>query len=396
MKTDQQYGTLRAALHAVPAELRALSQWVAWRYAWEDGRSAKKRINPRTGRPASPTSPATWATFEEALAAVAAGTYDGVGFVFTPNDPYVGIDLDGCRDPETGELAPWAEEVLERFGTYAEASPSGTGVHLIVACAAPLPPRNRSERGGQKVEVYQQDRYFTVTGAAIHEAGPADRTADLLAWHAEVVGQPPARPWAPERVARPDGGAVAEDDAVLAAALSGPDAERFERLSNGQTGDYEGDRSRADQALAYFLARHTRDPDQIDRLVRRSGLSRAKWERADYRDRTIAKALDLAALPRRSPEDAGAADEADDADGALPSDVPALQALVREERRRRWAAEARASGLSRQQSATAHILRSGKLGRGLGPARAAAVVLTWWFASEESRGGRRAPRCRCR
>jgi hypothetical protein len=42
-----------------------------------------------------------------------------------------GIDLDTCRDPKTGEIAPWAQEIIDRFQTYTEISPSQTGVKLF-------------------------------------------------------------------------------------------------------------------------------------------------------------------------------------------------------------------------------------------------------------------------
>jgi hypothetical protein len=45
-----------------------------------------------------------------------------------------GIDLDTCRDIETGLYTPWAQEILDYFGEdYAELSPSATGVKLFFA-----------------------------------------------------------------------------------------------------------------------------------------------------------------------------------------------------------------------------------------------------------------------
>lgn len=53
-----------------------------------------------------------------------------VGFVFTRDDPFVGIDLDHCRDPETGKIKPWALEIVAKLNSYSEVSPSGTGLHI--------------------------------------------------------------------------------------------------------------------------------------------------------------------------------------------------------------------------------------------------------------------------
>jgi primase-polymerase (primpol)-like protein len=105
----------------------------------------------------------TWSTFSEALKAYETGRYAGIGFVFCSADPYSGIDLDNCRDPETGELTPNACDLLNDFeGAYIEISPSGTGVHVIVRGKLP-------EKGKRRdwVEAYSQDRYFTITGRAL-------------------------------------------------------------------------------------------------------------------------------------------------------------------------------------------------------------------------------------
>ena len=50
----------------IPEPLRALDQWVAW--VSKNGK--KPPINPRTGRPASPTDPRTWADYDTARKAV--------------------------------------------------------------------------------------------------------------------------------------------------------------------------------------------------------------------------------------------------------------------------------------------------------------------------------------
>jgi primase-polymerase (primpol)-like protein len=75
---------------------------------------------------------ATWAPFAKVRPAVASGACSGLGFVFSADDPLFFLDLDHCRDPDTGEIAPWALDYLEGFyGTYIEVSPSGTGIKVI-------------------------------------------------------------------------------------------------------------------------------------------------------------------------------------------------------------------------------------------------------------------------
>jgi primase-polymerase (primpol)-like protein len=160
----------------IPEELRELAQWVNWRFEERDDKLTKVPYTAGTLRRASSTGPATWSTFSQALEAYVFGyddlsdiehnepSYDGIGFVFSDDDPYCGIDLDKCLDPETGDIAPWAFEILDRVGddAYTEVSPSGTGIHAIV--------RARVRGGGMRkgpVEMYSRARYFTITGCPL-------------------------------------------------------------------------------------------------------------------------------------------------------------------------------------------------------------------------------------
>lgn len=88
---------------AIPSALRDRDQWVCWREEQRDGKPTKIPVTPGTGSFASATDPDTWAGFETACEFVEAGAAAGIGFVFTDDDPVVGVDLDGCRDPDNGE-----------------------------------------------------------------------------------------------------------------------------------------------------------------------------------------------------------------------------------------------------------------------------------------------------
>lgn len=112
----------------VPTALRSRPQWCGWRYETRDGKPTKVPINTHTGRRAKTNDPATWSDYETALAAVKKYELTGVGYVFSEDDPFTGIDIDNCRDPETGVIASWAREIMNSVPTYWEVSPSGTGV----------------------------------------------------------------------------------------------------------------------------------------------------------------------------------------------------------------------------------------------------------------------------
>jgi len=149
----------------IPEQLTERTQWVCWRLEEREGKPTKIPYTPGTMRRASSTDLMTWRTFSEALAAYEAGEppYEGIGFVFCSADPLAGIDLDGCRNPETGEVAPWAQRIVaDASEGYVEVSPSGTGVHIIV--------EGRVRDGGMRrgpIEMYSRDRFFTITGQAL-------------------------------------------------------------------------------------------------------------------------------------------------------------------------------------------------------------------------------------
>jgi putative DNA primase/helicase len=148
-----------------PEQLTERPQWVCGRLEEREDKTTKVPYTPGTLRRASSNDLMSWRTFSEALTAYEAGEppYDGIGFVFCSADPFVGIDLDDCRDVATGEIKPWAQKIVDTFSKegYIEASPSGTGVHIIARGVQKVGAR----RG--PVEVYGQERFFTMTGKVI-------------------------------------------------------------------------------------------------------------------------------------------------------------------------------------------------------------------------------------
>ena len=164
-------GLISPITENIPEQLAERPQWVCWRLETRDGKPTKVPYTPGTERRASSTDLMSWAPFEEALAAYEAGEppYDGIGFVFCSADPFVGIDLDKCRDAKSGEVAPWAQSIISRVREgYVEASPSDTGIHIIVEGTARGGRMRKKVRLKGKVvgeiEVYGHGRFFTITG----------------------------------------------------------------------------------------------------------------------------------------------------------------------------------------------------------------------------------------
>ena len=163
------------ALAAFPAMLTELDQWVVWRaekrsLASGELKSTKVPYVTGTHRRASSTDPATWGTFVDARADAQRPGSDapwGVGFVFTADDPFNGIDLDGCFLDDS-RLHPAARALVTEFDSYTELSPSGNGVHVITTAPVSFTGKRTAKTPwGGVLEAYSNGRYFTVTGARL-------------------------------------------------------------------------------------------------------------------------------------------------------------------------------------------------------------------------------------
>lgn len=274
---------------AIPAELRTIDRCVGWRLECRDDKWTKP---PKTveGRPASSTDPATWSTFDDARDAYLARRHrlDGVGIVLIADDDLVAVDIDHATDPD-GKVKPWAQEIVDRFGdAYVERSPSGTGLRILCR-GRKLNRRCKAGYHDGAVEVYERDRFVTLTGHRLSGGDRLPDCTDALAWLAATVF-----PEKPKAVTATRPVETLPDDAeLLAKAFDAKNGPKLRRLFDGDWDGYPS-RSEADLALASGLAFYTGpDPARLGRLLRQSGLAREKWDRPgdNYFARTVGKAL---------------------------------------------------------------------------------------------------------
>lgn len=254
----------------IPEELRSYPQWVC--------HGADKRpINPRTGQLADVTDPTTWGTFEDATSS----PYGvGICFVFTKQDPYVGVDLDVAEGAVPSLLQ---RQVFDALLGYAETSFSGRGSHVIVKGRLSAPIKDSAEG----VEMYDSDRYFIMTGNMLRDERPLEMQEPLDAISARLRPQQQSQTGGantPEREA---------DATIVARAKSAANGAKFIKLWEGDWQPDYSSQSDADQALVNFLAFYTQNDAQITRLFRTSALGqRKKAQRDDYLRRTVKRALD--------------------------------------------------------------------------------------------------------
>src|ERR1017187_5220414 len=279
----------RDKLANVPDELKTVPNWVCYSMENRAGQSKPTKVpyNPTTGDHAKANDPSTWNDYETCVDAVERGEFDGIGFEFSP--PYVGVDLDRCRDVKTGEIEEWASNVIGHLDSYTEASPSGTGVHIIVK--GTLPPGRR--RTGP-IEMYSDARFFTVTGD--HIAGVPrtvePRFVELRELHAALFPPEEASEAIPAPQPLESQTNMLSDAEIVAKASAAANGQKFKALWSGNWQGTYPSQSEADEALCCELAFWTgRDTARMDALFRQSGLYRQKWEPNDYRGDTLARAV---------------------------------------------------------------------------------------------------------
>lgn len=163
-------------LHLIPDDLIERRQWIVWRNEkpFRPGEKPRKMpydamhptINARVN------DPLTWASFQSAVdtfvdALDTPRQFTGIGYVFTSDDPYIGVDLDKCVNGDV--IHPEAVAIIKAVGGYAELSPSLTGVKCWTRGKLDLKSTGRKMPApwGGHIEVYHRERYFTVTGLEV-------------------------------------------------------------------------------------------------------------------------------------------------------------------------------------------------------------------------------------
>lgn len=280
--------------NSIPSELKALAQWILWRSELVNGKPTKVPYQ-ANGEKAQANNRSTWATFATAVKFYLEGDYDGIGFVFSRQDNYIGIDIDKCV--VEGKPSIFATEIVDTLDSYTEFSPSGKGLHIIIKGGLPqsvLGTGRKNTKHG--LEIYSYGRFFTFTGNRENSNEIYERTDEL----AEIFEQ-------------------YFDDSDIQGRVNLAEFEKdeiklsneslWEKMFRSKNGDeirslYNGnlindDHSASDLALCNHLAFWTgKSATRMDGMFRETGLMRDKWDVIHFRDtnetygeRTIATAI---------------------------------------------------------------------------------------------------------
>lgn len=275
----------------IPEELKVYKQWCVWRLEQipSDKKPRKVPYSPITRKRVGPTEKyrETWGTFEEACAALASGKYAalasgkyaGLMFALTTQDPFIAIDFDHCVKDNT--IEPWVNRWINKLGSFTEYSPSGTGAHILIRGNKPG-TRCKKNCPEYDIEMYDHDRFITVTGHVIDDMKKLHQNQDSLIelYNERLASNDALKPVVQQKPVEP---LAIDDTALLKKIRSSKQGSKFDGLMSGSTAGYGSDDnkgvSEADAALCMILAFWTqKDPYRIDRIFRTSGLMRPKWD----------------------------------------------------------------------------------------------------------------------
>lgn len=283
----------------IPAPLKQWPNWVCWTEEIKNGEPTKPPFDVRTGKKAKSDDANTWTTFENAFEYYQEHSNNGIrgiGFELGPRQStvYVGIDLDHCRNSKTGEIEAWAQKIIDKLASYTEISPSGEGIRIWVIAVLPESGRKKGN-----IEMYDGDRYLTVTGNHL-EGTPFTiecRHEEIEELHRSVFGEkkPEEQPQTENVSDR------IQNDELLKMAFASKNGDKFKQLYEGDCSGYPS-RSEAHMALCCHLAFWTgKDPAKMDALFRQSKLFSdyaEKWDKKHfsngltYGQATIKKAIE--------------------------------------------------------------------------------------------------------
>ncbi len=267
----------------LPESLRKEAGFLLWRYETIKGRRTKVPYSIK-GVKANATKRSSYSQFPVVKFAFDKGGYDGIGIFI--DSSFSAVDIDHCI--EDGVLSDLAKDIIDRMDSYTETSPSGKGIRILMDTSDVEFDRSRYYVNNRKkgLEVYTQKKFVSVTGNVIKEK-PIRRCGDeFISFMEEYMRKPEPKA---KKVKAP--GSFLSDESVLSKAMNASNGEKFRRLWEGDTTGYPS-HSEAELAVCSVLAFYCGgDMEQMDRIYRNSELCNEKWDRDDYRQRTLEKAV---------------------------------------------------------------------------------------------------------
>ena len=263
----------------IPDELKREKRWCLYKIIQRDGKNTKLPLMPN-GKPAKSNDKTTWNSYEDCIAALNRNIGDGLGFML--GDGYIGIDIDKASDEvfeymQNKNANSMTANFLREISTYAEISPSKTGLHFIGKGKVP------GERKRYKnLEIYDKDRFFTVTGNVIKDRNRnkvINIDSELKPLYEKYM--PKINVINSENKRNPTVTSYNGEQDVLEKLFDrgyfSYTGEDLRRIYYGNYESYFNSQSEADFFMLQRLLYYTADVEQAISLMEKSGLKREKW-----------------------------------------------------------------------------------------------------------------------
>ena len=286
----------------IPEEMKSIARWVCLNMVEEGGKQTKRPVSAHSGKVASITDEANWADFNTAIKYYQEhqDRINGIGFVFTDDDDIVGIDFDGCLDTDGNLINDTIQEIVSRNTSYIERSVSGTGLHVYLRGKLPtntgVKLSTELSPHGFGIELYEQKRFFIVTGNAYPDGNtklPVAENQDFIDYVFSLIPNA-GRSFSSSTPISVNNKITENLNALLQEKLM--NSNYFNQLWNGLRP--KGNESSDDMALCCQLAQITTNPVEIQDLFFKSPHYQSKDEahikkcnRSDYMERTINNAM---------------------------------------------------------------------------------------------------------
>jgi len=168
-------------LSPVLAPLTNEKRWMGWKWIeTKDGKTKPPFQGRWPSRFANSKDPKTWCDLTICMQAYVENKVDGIGFALLDSN-IAAIDIDDCRDPQTGKLHPWAADVVARSGSYAEVTPSNQGIRVLGLATGGKLHRKFDVADGVSCELYRgAERYITISGQQVGTATELANIDELL------------------------------------------------------------------------------------------------------------------------------------------------------------------------------------------------------------------------
>lgn len=263
-------------------ELKEKLIWLLWKFVFIDGKKTKVPISHK-GEPCGTTSDysSSWCNYETAKNAKDIIKAQGIGFVIPKG--YFFLDIDH-RDVDD-ELV---KTMLDRFDTYAEYSQSGNGIHIYGKCDMSKLPIE---------DIIKKEKYFMKNSSIELELYVGGCTNRMACFTGNNVNDKELNDCTDAVIFTLDNEMLKKKDVniadkILKVIKNQDDNQKAIDLIDGNFTSYFGSQSEAELALCCIIAKFTGNkPELVDKVFRKTKLYRDKWERDDYRNQTIDKAI---------------------------------------------------------------------------------------------------------